>query len=297
MAGPGREMIDRRNVVGQIPLKERRERSGICLGPDGRSSQLDKITVLILTYDESPNIARTLSKLGWAGRIVVVDSFSTDETCMIAQAFDNVEVFQRRFDCHSQQWNFGIDCVDSEWVLALDADYQLSDDFSQELEVIAFDTDVDAYYVRFRYCVAGRPLRASLYPPRAVLFRRSKCHYQQDGHTQVLRIDGRTDWLRSYIDHDDRKPLRAWLTAQDRYAELEAWHLLERPPQSHKIADRVRLRIVPAPLLVFAYTLVGKGLILDGRFGLYYVLQRTVAEIILSLRLIEFRCFRRSPKK
>jgi hypothetical protein len=38
---------------------------------------------------------------------------------------------------------------------------------------------------------------------------------------------------------------------------------------------------------VFFYTLLGKGLILDGWRGCYYVLQRTLAEIVLSLYLIE----------
>ena len=42
-----------------------------------------------------------------------------------------------------------------------------------------------------------------------------------------------------------------------------------------------------APLLVFFHTLFAKGLILDGWRGWYYVLQRTLAETLLSLRLIE----------
>ena len=51
--------------------------------------------------------------------------------------------------------------------------------------------------------------------------------------------------------------------------------------------DRVRQWIIVAPALVFFYTLLGKGLILDGWPGWFYVFQRTVAEMILSLRLIE----------
>ncbi len=37
------------------------------------------------------------------------------------------------------------------------------------------------------------------------------------------------------------------------------------------------------------YTLIVKGLVFDGWPGWYYVLQRTLAEIILSLRLLGFR--------
>jgi len=44
---------------------------------------------------------------------------------------------------------------------------------------------------------------------------------------------------------------------------------------------------VPAPFVVLGYTLLAKGLIFEGWRGWYYVLQRTLAEIFLSLRLLE----------
>jgi glycosyltransferase involved in cell wall biosynthesis len=47
-------------------------------------NMLDEITPLIITHDEAPNIARTLDKLVWARRIVVIDSGSTDDTVRIA---------------------------------------------------------------------------------------------------------------------------------------------------------------------------------------------------------------------
>src|SRR5207244_287039 len=61
-------------------------------------SMQDEITALILTYNEAPNIARTLNRLRWASDIIIVDSFSTDETLAIANRFRSVEIIQRRFD-------------------------------------------------------------------------------------------------------------------------------------------------------------------------------------------------------
>ena len=55
---------------------------------------LNNITPLILTYNEELNIGRTLSKLGWAKRIVVIDSFSTDRTIDILKAHQRVDIFQ-----------------------------------------------------------------------------------------------------------------------------------------------------------------------------------------------------------
>jgi len=53
--------------------------------------------------------------------------------------------------------------------------------------------------------------------------------------------------------------------------------------------DRLRKKIVFAPWVVFLYLLVGRGLILDGWPGWFYVLQRTVAEMLLALRLLTER--------
>ena len=177
--------------------------------------------------------------------------------------------------------------IKTEWALSLDADYVLSDELVTELKRLTPVAGVNAYFASFKYCVHGRRLRASLYPPRPVLFRPSRCGYVADGHTQKLRIDGASGTLSSFIDHDDRKPLSHWLWAQDRYAAREVEKLLARDAGGLAIHDRLRGMILPAPLLVFCYTLFAKRLIFEGWPGWYYVLQRTIAEILLSLRLVE----------
>ncbi len=250
---------------------------------------LTAVTPLVLTYNEAPNIRRTLERLSWANEILVVDSLSTDETLDIVKSFPQVRAIQRKFDSHAAQWNFGIQQVNTPWVLSLDADYILPENFSEELNALEPADAVSAWMARFRYCVFGRPLRATLYPPRAVLFRKDRCHYVQDGHTMRLQISGQTSWLGSVIDHDDRKSLPQWLLAQDRYANLEVEKLLRAAPGSLGLQDRLRRKVVFAPVLVFLYTLIGKGLILDGWPGWYYVFERTLSETVLSLRLIEAR--------
>lgn len=248
-----------------------------------------QITPLILTWNEAPNIGRTLQMLAWAKRIVVVDSFSTDETEAICRRFPQVEFVQRRFDDHTSQWNFGLSRVQTDWALTLDADYVLSEELVAELRDWRAPETVDAAFAPFRYCIWGRPLRASLYPPRAVLCRPGRCRYEPDGHTQRLVIPGGAVQLRGVIYHDDRKPLSHWLQMQDRYATLEARKLLTTPRAALDWPDRLRRGIWVAPALVFLYTLLGKGLLFEGWRGWYYVFQRTLAETLLALRLIEAR--------
>ncbi|GAB4225010.1 MAG: glycosyltransferase family 2 protein [Stanieria sp.] len=248
---------------------------------------LQQITPLILTYNEAPNIDRTLQKLLWAKTIIVIDSFSNDSTLDILQAYPQVEILQREFDTHTQQWNYGLAQIKTEWVLSLDADYVLTDDFIEEIKTSPKDTPINGYFARFKYCVFGKPLRGTILPPRQVLFRKEKAIYIDDGHTQLLKVDGQSAYLSAYILHDDRKPLTRWLWAQDRYMIIEAKKLLETTTRELSWGDRIRQQKILAPFIIFFYCLILKGGILDGWVGWYYAFQRMLAEIILSIRLLE----------
>lgn len=250
---------------------------------------LDQITPLILTYNEAPNIVRSLQRLGWARDIVVVDSFSTDATIQLAKQFPNVRVFQRPFDTHAQQWSFGLEQTEikTPWVLALDADYILTDEFIQEIDCLDPKSGPSGFSARFIYCLQGKPLRSGIYPPVTVLYRHNCSRYEQDGHTQRVRVEGEVQNLRSRVLHDDRKPLRHWLKAQARYAELEAQKLSSVRPEHLKPTDRMRRWIVVAPPAMLLYCLIVRVGLLDGWAGLHYAFERTIAETMLSLYLID----------
>lgn len=255
---------------------------------------LDRITPIILTYNEEPNLHRLLTSLQWAHRIVVVDSGSTDQTVRIAESFANVAVINRAFDSHAAQWNHGLTAtaIDTDWVLALDADYVVPAAAVKEMSSLGAAQSVSGYRAAFRYCIHGRPLSGSLYPPVTVLFRRERGRYVQEGHTQRLQIDGEVRSMSSVLDHDDRKPLSRWLVSQEKYATLEADMLLQTSWGELGWQDRLRSLMVITPWLVPLYVLTVKRCIFDGRAGWHYVLQRGIAEAILSLKLLEFRLFR-----
>jgi glycosyltransferase involved in cell wall biosynthesis len=250
---------------------------------------LDRITPLILTFNEASNIAANLACLAWAPEVVVVDSFSTDATLEIARRFANVRVVQRKFDNLANQWNYGLaeTGIRTEWVMRLDADYRLGQALVDEIAALDPPTDVDGYRVACRYCIFGRPLRASLYPRSVRVFRRARARVFQHGHAEALTVDGKVVDLAGAFDHDDHKPLERFFLSQIRYMREEEQRLLSAAPGSLDLADRVRRMKYVGPFAVFLYCLFGKGLILDGRAGIYYSLQRMLAEIMLSLYLID----------
>ncbi len=249
---------------------------------------LEKITPLILTYNEAPNIYRSLQRLIWANSIVVIDSYSTDETLEILYSIPQVQVFQRKFDSFAAQCNFGLEKIASEWVLSLDADYVLTDELIDELKRLQSEADLNSYSAQFKYCVFGKPLHGTLLPPRKVLYKREKATYQNDGHAHRVNVEGKSATLSSYIHHDDRKPLSRWLWAQDRYMIIEVKKLTQTIDIELSLGDIIRKQKILAPFVILFYCLIIKGGILDGWHGWYYAFQRMLAEILLSIRLIEF---------
>ncbi|HZL59309.1 MAG TPA: glycosyltransferase family 2 protein [Stellaceae bacterium] len=250
---------------------------------------LDRITPIVSTYNEAPNLARTLDKLAWAKDVVLVDSASTDETLAIARRYPNVRIFQTPDPTLAGKWNFALTGtgIATDWILALDADYVVTDGLIAELRGLAPPPDLAAYRVNFVYCVHGRPLRSSIYPPDCKLLRRPGLSFVQDGHTQRAVFAGPVRALQGHILHDDRKSLSRWLWSQDRYQAAEARKLLARRVAELDVSDRIRRQAVFGPFLVFLHILFVKGLIWDGRAGLYYAFQRMAAEIILALNLLD----------
>jgi glycosyltransferase involved in cell wall biosynthesis len=247
----------------------------------------NNLTALVITFNEEANLARCLEPLKWLERVVVLDSGSADRTLDICRQYPNVEIVQRSFDSFAGQCNFGLDQVQTEWVLSLDADYVLTDELVKEIQQLEALETASGFRAGFRYCMNGKSLKGTLYPPRAVLYRRSSARYEDDGHGHRVQIQGNVGELKGRILHDDRKPLKRWLESQRKYAVQEADKLLSPDAPKGGMADRLRRMIWPAVPTVFLYTYFLKGLIFDGWPGLFYTLQRVYAELLLSLELLD----------
>ncbi len=250
---------------------------------------VEQVTPLILTFNEEDNLERTLAPLSWAREIVVVDSGSTDRTLEILARDSRIRVIHRSFDTFARQCNFGLRQIRTCWVLSLDADYELSAELVRELHGLDLSVAVSGYRAKFVYRVFGRPLRATLYPPRTVLYLVEKAEYRDEGHGHRVRVNGMICDLPGCIYHDDRKPIDRWFRSQIGYARREADHLLSADPAELGRIDRLRLHAWIAPLIMPLYMLLARGCILDGRAGLYYAFQRTVAELMLSIEIMDRR--------
>lgn len=248
----------------------------------------DQITPLVLTYNEAPNIERTLASLRWARRVVVLDSVSTDATRDLAGGFPNVSWHTRPFDHHAAQWRFGIHetGIDTPYVLALDADHQVPAAFVAEVESRFLSGAYDGGVAGFEYRFYGHALRDSLYPPKVVLFRRDRVVVTQPGHTQELSVPGAVYRFAALLVHDDRKPIERFVASQMKYAQLEAQRLAEG--RGRRWIDRLRGAGLAAPVLgLVAYLRAGGPL--RGPAAARYAYERATFECLLALRLMTDR--------
>ena len=169
----------------------------------------DQLTVLILTYNEEVNLPVTLASVcGWAGHVAVVDSFSTDKTVEIAADFD-VPVYQNHFEHWASQRNWGFDNVpiNTEWVLWLDADEQVTPELAQEITeaLTMVEKDVAGFYMDRHFFFMGRWLKWGGYAPNWVLrlCRPDRTRLIPAGDREYFRIDGEARYLKGYLHHED----------------------------------------------------------------------------------------------
>ena len=258
---------------------------------------LDQITPIIATYNEAANIERTLSALSWAKEILVIDSYSDDQTLAICAEFSNVRIIQNRYEGPTEQSNFALaQEIKTDWVLSMDADYVVTPALTKELAALTPNNDVKGFEIGFEYLINGQPLRGSLYPPRTSLYRHESAHYQRDGHTQRVAIDGLVLKLQQRMQHDDRKPYSRWLASQRKYAAQEAKKLTASAWQNLSWPDRLRY-LGLAPLAVIPYTLIVKGLALSGAAGFQYTWQRVIAEVYLQLARMRLKFSKTHTKR
>jgi glycosyltransferase involved in cell wall biosynthesis len=238
------------------------------------------ITPVILTYNEEPNLATTLAVLAWAERVVVVDSGSSDRTAEIAQSFGNVAWYVREFDSHAAQWSYGVHGteVDSDYVLALDADMRPGAGFVEELAGFA-EQPGQAGLVPFEYRVQGRALPGSIYPAQIRVFGKDEVEIGQRGHTQVFTSAAPPYRFHSKLIHEDRKPFGRWVANQVQYASLEAERIRSAPAQSFR--DRLRQTGI-SPAIWGGYAYLRAGGPFRGRASRAYAQERMVFEALLG---------------
>lgn len=264
------------------------------------------ISILILACNEELNLKRLLTSLEWCDDVVVLDSFSTDNTRPVATSFSNVRWFEHRFSDYASQRNYGLHEVEYKhnWLLMLDADEICPLPLAQEIEKKTQNATpgTDVFLVRRKDFFRGKFMRCH-YPvwfervviPAKVSFDglvHEKLVYQ--GHSCRLQNDlyhypfanGIGRWIERHNQYstqmaigetfpDDLPPLRKLLSND--------------PIQRNKFIKVMYQKIPGRWLFYFIHRYFVKGAVLDGLAGLDFVLLETFYHFSVVAKIREIR--------
>lgn len=272
------------------------------------------LTVVILTFNEARNLGACLQSLaGWADHVYVVDSGSTDGTQTIAREA-GAEVVEHAFETHARQWAWAVTSlpIDTDWVLGLDADQQLTPELGAAIRAfLASPGAARGAFVNRRQVFRGRWIRYGGYYPKYLLklFRRDAVSLDADELVDHhFRVDGPTAILSGDLIEDNRNEaaIAEWTAKHNRYAVLQARHELEAR-QAPRVGfgalfgspdDRVTWlkqtwaglpRFVRPCLYVFYRYVLRLGF-LDGKQGfIFHVLQGFWYRLLVDINLDELQ--------
>jgi glycosyltransferase involved in cell wall biosynthesis len=202
-----------------------------------------KITALAITFNEAPHMAGFLERMDFADEIIIVDSFSTDNTVAIAERFPKVKLIQRPFDDFSSQKNFAIEQASNDWITFFDPDEEVTPELAEEIRNAVSSSEADAYAVRRQLYFMGKKIRFSGFQTDWVirLFKKDSARYNGNLVHETLEIDGHTGRFKTRMPHHTYRDLDDYTGKLHRYAELQArtlyekkvrpniWHFLFRP--------------------------------------------------------------------
>ncbi len=271
------------------------------------------IAVIILTFNEAPNLPQALASVkGWAQEIFVLDSFSTDNTVEIASQA-GCTVFQNAFVDYAKQRNFAIEQlpIKSEWILFLDADEWLLDELKDEISrLLETDPEENGFYIKRRMIWIGKWIKRGYYPSWILrLFRHSKGYCEDRPMNEHLIVEGKTGFLQNDFIHEDQKGIDDWIAKHNGYATREALEIMkwEGDQQQKEIEVRFwgaqaerkrwlryrvwnRMPLLVRPFFYFIYRYLLTGAFLEGRSAfVFHFLHALWYPLLIDAKYLEMK--------
>ena len=180
------------------------------------------IGALVLTYNEEDRIEDCLRSIEWVDEIVVIDSFSEDETLNICNKYTK-KIYQRKFDDFATQRNYGLQKIETDWILILDADERVTEDLSSEIIRKINSPNFQAYEVPRKNIFMGEWLKCcGLYPDYTMrLFKNDDIEYENKVH-EGINYDGNIGKLDNDLIHHTYRNLSHYSYKMNHYADLSA---------------------------------------------------------------------------
>lgn len=222
-----------------------------------------KVSVYIISLNEEEHLARLLPQLADFKEVILVDSGSTDNTLKIAASFPNVSISKRVWSGFSEQKAYALSLCNEEWVLNLDADEELTQEYLNTLDSVINSDDYDALQTRRILLRWGKQPRCFIKDDVLIRLFRKKCGtYHPARVHEKIAIEGRIKISNTYFLHHENLSFSQRIQKSNHYSQLKAEDKFAR---GHRCSVLHLVLIFP---LAFLQCYLGKGLFLDGGDGI-----------------------------
>ena len=259
-------------------------------------SPLLDLTIAIPVKNEEKNLPKCLAAIGddFASRVVVIDSNSTDRTCELAMGFGAVVEFawNGKFP-KKRNWYLRNHTPNTKWILFLDADEYLTEDFKNEVRKALQKDDKVGFWLSYTVYFLGKQLKGG-YPLRKLaLFQVGAGEYEWVDEEQWSELDmevhehpvlkGEVGVIRSKIDHQDFRGVSNFVIKHNEYASWEAARFLRGASDPKFFAkltwkQRLKYRLMQNSVLLGPAFFCGSFFLLggfrDGARGLAHAILR-----------------------
>jgi len=226
---------------------------------------MEKLSAVLITYNEEKNIERCILSLeGIADEIVVLDSFSTDDTGEICERH-NVKFFTHEFVGYTEQKNRVIALASYTHILSLDADEALSNTLKASILQVKNNWDADGYTFNRLTNYCGKWIRhCGWYPDRKLrLFdvRKGLWEGLNPHDIFVMKADSVVKHLKGDLLH------YSYYTIDEHYRQAELFSTLSAKAKFEKGKKAPLLKVWGSPVVKFLKCYLLQRGFLDGSAG------------------------------
>ena len=241
------------------------------------------LSTVIITYNEERNIKRCLESIkDISDEIVIVDSFSTDETENISKQY-NVTFYKQEFLGYKEQKNYALNKAKYNYILSIDADEVLSPQLLENIKFVKNNWQYDAYSFNRLTNFCGKWIKHSgWYPDTKIrLFKSEKCKWGGvNPHDKiVLEPESTLKHLSGDLLHYSFYTIEQHIAQINKFSEIKAQELKKKGKKSNL------LKIFFSPTLRFIKSYYIKLGFLDGFSGLIISINSAYANYLTYVKL------------
>jgi len=184
------------------------------------------LSVALISKNEERNISRTLESIfDVADEIVLIDSFSSDNTIKIAEQF-HCKIFQEEWKGFAGQKNSALEKCSMDWILFLDCDEVVTTKLKESIKHILNNplSQIAGYYINRRSVYLGKIMKHSWQPDWKLRLVKKSANPKwigEDVHEE-LSIQGETKKIKGELLHYSFPDLSTHLKKTIEYAKLSA---------------------------------------------------------------------------